>query len=171
MRTLNWRHTDWNARNFVFFLGQEIIGQLTFNSHWSFNAVYLDAETRLKFTQKGFWSRKVSIDKEGKKIGEIDNGFLGKQLLTLTNGERYELVSNFWLRNVTWKNANGSTIVKYRQATMASMGKGIVELTDSGKSEIEKLLVASGLFVRQLILKRAALTALIFLPILAAVRH
>lgn len=97
MKTLNWRHTDWSAKNFVFFLGQEIVGQLTFQSSWNFNAVYTDNKTRLKFTQKSFWDRKVSITRDDKEVGEMDSGLLGKQTLKLSTGETFELVSNFWV--------------------------------------------------------------------------
>ena len=171
MKKLNWRHTDWNARNFVFLLGQEIIGQLSFNSTWNFNAVYTDKETRLKFTQKGFWDRRVSITRDGKEIGEIERVFFDKQTLTLITGEKYELVSNIWGRDLSWKNSAGETIIKYQQATMSSMGKGTITLTDSLTIEAGKMLVTSGLFIRQLILKRRTLIVMIFIPILAAFRH
>lgn len=171
MKTLNWRHTDWSAKNFVFFLGQEIVGQLTFQSSWNFNAVYTDNKTRLKFTQKSFWDRKVSITRDDKEVGEMDSGLLGKQTLKLSTGETFELVSNFWGRDVTWKNTSGDTIAKYQQATMSSMGKGKIDITDSLTIEIEKILISSGLFVRQLILKRVTLTIAIVVPILAASRH
>jgi hypothetical protein len=171
MKTLNWRHTDWSARNFVFFLGQEIVGQLTFQSSWNFNAIYTDSKTRLKFTQKSFWDRKVSITLDDKEIGEMDSGLFSKQTLKLTTGEKFELASNFWGRDVTWKNTNGEAIAKYQQATMSSMGKGKIDIADSLSTEIEKVLISSGLFVRQLILKRVALTVAIVVPILAASRH
>lgn len=54
---------------------------------------------------------------------------------------------------------------------MSSMGKGKIDITDSLTIEIEKILISSGLFVRQLILKRVTLTIAIVVPILAASRH
>jgi hypothetical protein len=172
MKTLNWRHTDWNARNFIFSIGQEIIGQLTFNSSWNFNAVYTDKETKLKFSQKSFWDRDVLITKDGKLIGEIKNDFfLGTQTLKLPTGETFILSSNVWGRNVNWKNEKGETIVKYQQATMSSMGKGLISLNDSLTIETEKLLVSSGLFARQLLHKRVVLIVVIMIPILAASRR
>jgi len=86
MRTLNWKHTDWNARNFIFSVGKEIIGQLTFYSSWNFNAVYTDKETKLRFAQNGFWDRNVLITKDGQKIGEIKSGFFIHPTLILTTG-------------------------------------------------------------------------------------
>jgi hypothetical protein len=172
MKTLSWRHTDWNARNFIFSIGQEIIGQLTFNSSWNFNAVYTDNETNLKFSQKGFWDRDVLITNDGKQIGEIKNDFFfGRQTLKLQAGETFILSSNFWGRNVNWKNEKGETIVKYQQATMSSMGKGSISLNDSLTIEMEKLLVSSGLFARQLLHKRIVLIVVIMIPIFAASRR
>lgn len=81
MKTLNWRHTDWFAKNFIFTMEQQIIGKLTFNSSWDFNALYTDTETKLKFTQKSFWNRDVLITKDGKPIGEILIGLFGQQSL------------------------------------------------------------------------------------------
>jgi len=171
MKTLNWRHTDWNARNFIFSIGQEIIGQLTFNSYWNSNAVYTDKEANLKFTQKSFWDRDVKITKDGKTIGEIDFGLFGTQSLKFVTGERFTLSSSFWEQEVYWKNEQGETIIKYQQATMSSMGKGLISLKDSLTVETEKLLIGSGIFVRQLRRKRAALIVVIMIPILAASRR
>jgi len=168
MKTLNWRHTDWSAKNFIFSIGQEIVGKLTFNSSWNFNAVYSDEDTNLKFTQKGFWNRDVQITKDGEAVGEIKFRLFGNQTLKLTTGEQFTLSSNAWGRNVTWKTQEGKTIIEYKQATMSSMGKGVVSFADSLTNETEKLLISSGLFVRQLIRKRVAITMAIAIPIIAA---
>lgn len=171
MKTLNWRHTDWSARNFIFSIGQEIIGQLTFNSSWNFNAVYTDKETKLKFAQKSFWDRDVLITTDGKAIGEIDFRLFGTQTLKLETGERFTLSSNFWGQEVNWKNEKGETIIKYQQATMSSMGKGLISLKDSLTFETEKLLISSGLFARQAMHKRIVLMIVIMIPVLAASRR
>ena len=168
MKTLNWRHTDWSARNFIFSIGQEIIGQLTFYSSWNFNAVYTDKETRLKFTQNGFWDRSVLITKDGEKIGEIKSGFFIHPTLRLATGEKYILSSNIWGRDVNWKTENGETIIKYEQASLSSMGKGLINLKDSLTLETEKLLIGSGLYIRQYIHKRAAVMVAIAIPIIVA---
>ena len=65
MKTLHWRHTDWNARRFIFSIGQEIIGQLSFNSPWNFNATYTDHKTNLLFIQKGYWNKDTTITRNG----------------------------------------------------------------------------------------------------------
>lgn len=168
MKTLNWRHTDWSAKNFIFSIGQEIIGQLTFNSSWNFNAVYTDKETRVKFAQKSFWDRDVLITRDGKTIGEIHIGLFGEQALKLVTGERFTLSTSFWEKEAYWKNEKGETIVRYQQATMSSMGKGLISLKDSLTIEIEKLLISSGVFVRQLTHKRRAIAVAIVIPIIAA---
>ena len=94
MKTLNWRHTDWFGKNFIFSIGQEIIGQLTFCSSWNFNAVYTDKETNLKFAQKSFWDRDATITKDGETIGEINFGLFATQTLKLATGEKFTLVAN-----------------------------------------------------------------------------
>lgn len=170
MKTLNWRHTDWNGRNFIFSIGQEIIGQLTFNNFWNFNAVYTDKETKLKFSQKNFWDRGVIITKDGNTVGELDFGLFGVQTLKLVTGEKFTLSTSFWEQEVYWKTENGDTIIKYQQATMSSMGKGLVSLNDSLTIEAEKLLISCGLFARQARHKRTILFITIIVPILAASR-
>ena len=170
METLHWRHTDWFAKNFIFTIGQEIIGQLTFNSSWNFNAVYNDNETKLTFAQKSVWTKDVRITKDGKAIGEIEFKLFGIQTLKLVSGERFTLSSNFWGRDVHWKNDTGEPIVKYQQATMSSMGKGLISLKDSLTTETQKVLISSGLFIRQLMHKRIALFIVIMIPILASSR-
>jgi hypothetical protein len=171
MKTLNWRHTDWSARNFIFSVGQEIIGQLTFNSYWNSNAVYTDKDTNLKFAQKSFWDGDVLVTKDGKAVAKIDFGLLGTQTLQLLSGEKFTLSTSFWEQEVYWKNAEGKTIIKYQQATMSSMGKGLISLNESVTIEMEKLLVGSGIFARQLRRKRAALIIVIMLPIITASRR
>jgi hypothetical protein len=171
MKTLNWRHTDWNARNFIFSIGQEIIGQLTFNSYWNFNAVYTDNDTNLKFSQKSFWDMDAIISKDGETVGEINFGLFATQTLKLVTGERFTLSTSFWEQEAYWKTENGETIVKYQQATMSSMGKGLISLNDSLTIDKEKLLISGGLFARQVRHKRIILFIVIMIPILAASRR
>jgi hypothetical protein len=168
MKTLNWRHTDWNARNFIFSVGQEIVGQLTFYSSWNFNATYTDNETKIKFTQKSFWDKTVSITKNGESVGKIVSGFFTHPTLILATSKKFVLSSNAWGRNVNWKSESGETIIKYEQASMRSMGKGLIILNDSLTLETERLLISSGLFIKQYIHKRAALMVAIMIPIIAA---
>jgi hypothetical protein len=171
MKTLNWRHTGWNARNFLFTIGQEITGQLTFNSFWNFHAVYTDKETNLKFSQKGFWDRGVLITKDGKTLGEIDFGLFGKQTLKLVTGERFNLSTSFWEQETLWKNEKGDIIVKYQQATMSSLGKGLISLNETLTIETEKLLVSGGLFIRKVMQKRRSLIVVIVILLSGASRH
>jgi|GEM_PF-1933254 len=174
MKTLNWRHTDWNARNFIFFIGQEIIGQLNFNSLWNFNGFYTDKESKIQFKEYGgyFWKRAVSIIENDKIIGEITYNFFLEPKLKLVAGDTYLLTSNFWGRDVKWINAQNEIVMKYDQATMSSMGKGTITYKDSLSTETEKLLMTAGIYVRQLILKRASLLIVIMIPILTtASRH
>lgn len=171
MKTLNWRHTDWNARNFIFSIGQQVIGQLSFNSYWNYNASYTDQETKLQFSQKSFWDQDVLITREGKKVGEIIFGFFGNQTLKLVTGEKYFLSTSLWEQEAYWKTEKGDTVIKYQQATMSSMGKGLISLSDALSIEKEKLLITSGLFARQLRHKRSVVIIAAMVPILAATRH
>ncbi len=169
MKTVSWRHTDWNARHFVFTIGQEVIGQLTFNSSWNFNAVYTDKKNNLRFSQKSFWDRDVIVTQGGKPVGEIKNDFFfGRQTLKLPSGETFLLSSNVWGRNVNWKNDRGEVVVRYQQATLSSMGKGLISIDASLTSETERLLVSTGLFARQLLHKRVALMLAFMIPVWAA---
>ncbi len=171
MKTLNWRHTDWNARNFIFSIGQEILGQLTFNSYWNFNAVYTDKQTNLEFTQKSFWDRDTIITKDGETVGEINFGLFATQTLKLVTGEKFTLSTSFWEQEAYWKTEKEDTIIKYQQATMSSMGKGLISLQDSMTFETEKLLISSGLYARQARHKRTILLIAIMIPLLAASRR
>ncbi|MEA5520810.1 hypothetical protein [Limnoraphis robusta] len=171
MKTLNWRHTDWSARNFIFFIGQEIIGQLTFHNTWDFNAVYTDNDTRIRFKQRNFWDSKVSITRDEKIIGEIDAGLFKKLTIKLLTGEKYQLATNFWGRDVGWTNSDGERIINFKQATFSSMGKGTINLKDNLTLDTEKLLISSGLFVRQLIQKRVVLATAIMIPLLMISRR
>jgi len=171
MKTLNWRHTDWNARNFIFSIGQEIIGQLTFSSYWNFNAVYTAKDTNMKFSQKSFWDRDAIISKDGETVGEINFGLFATQTLKLVTGDRFTLSTSFWEQEAYWKTENGETIIKYQQATMSSMGKGLISLNDSLTIDKEKLLISGGLFARQVRHKRIVLFIAIMIPVLAASRR
>src|SRR6187402_2923056 len=153
MQTLQWRHTDWTARKFVFQLGSDIIGQLTFNNYWNLNAVYTDAETRIKFSEKSFFDDSVVVTQNEKVIGTLSCGFM-RQSLTLTGGERYDLVSNFWGRDVKWKNQHGEELIKYYQATLSTMGRGTINTNGTLSRETEILMISGGLFIKQMMLKR-----------------
>ena len=168
MKTLDWKLTDWTARKFIFSIGQEITGQLTFNGTWNFNAVYTDKETHLKFEQKNFWDRNILVTKDGKKVGEICSELLGSQTLKLLTGEKFVISTSFWEQEVYWKAEKGDTIITYRQATMSSLEKGVISLAETLNIETEKLLVCSGLFARQIRRKRIAGTVAMMIPIVGA---
>jgi hypothetical protein len=171
MKTLTWKRTDWGARNFIFLIGQEIIGQLTFNNSWNLNAVYSDTETKLHFSQKKFWGKEVLITKDGKPSGAIEFKLFGVQVLKLPTGERFTLSSNFWGRDVNWKNEKGEAVITYHQSAITAAGKGLINLNESLKLETENLLISSGLFIRQVMLKRVILLLVIIIPALASSRR
>lgn len=170
MKTLHWRHTDWNARRFIFSIGQEIIGQLAFNSPWNFNATYTDHKTNLRFIQKGYWNKDTTITRNGEVIGEITFGMFAIQTLRLRSGQRFTLSTSFFEQEAYWKAEDGTTVITYQQATLSSMGKGLISTHDSLPEEIKTVLISGGLFARQARRKRILLIAATIIPILIARR-
>lgn len=98
-----------------------MIGRLTLDSLWNFNATYSHREEMLKFAQKSFWSNLIFVMKEGRKVGEIRMGMLGEQTLKLESGERFFLYASFWEQEAYWKSEAGETVVRYRQAFMSPL--------------------------------------------------
>ncbi|MDZ4716798.1 MAG: hypothetical protein SH819_15135 [Cytophagales bacterium] len=168
MKTFTWKHTGWSAKHYIFSMGEQIIGQLTFLNSWNSNALYTDNETEFKFAQKSFWDRDVLITKDEKTIGEIHSGLFGEKKLTLATGETYFLSTSFWEQEVYWKTEKGETIIRYKQAAMSSLAKGSISLTDTLPRQTEKLLISGGIFIRKMTRKRIALTVAVGIPILAA---
>jgi hypothetical protein len=171
MKTLSWKHTDWFGKTFIFFMGQEMIGQLTFQDFFNFRAAYTNRETNFNFATKSFWDRDVVISKDGKAIGEIQHGLFGEQRLKLTSGEKFVLSTSFWEQEAYWKNERGQTIIRYRQAAMSAMGKGVISLDATLTEETESLLISSGLFARQMRRKRVTFVVLVTIPVLAVLRQ
>ncbi|GHA78259.1 hypothetical protein [Pontibacter akesuensis] len=168
MKTLNWRRTDWNGRSFIFSVGQVIVGELTFASAWNSTATYTDKHTELKFSQKSFWDSNVAVTRDNKPFGEIYSGLWGEKTLKLVTGERFILSTSFWEQEVYWKTAKGETMITYRQAAMSSMEKGVISINGSLATEVEKLLISSGLFIRQVARKRLVRTVAVITPVIAA---
>lgn len=168
MKTLNWKRTDWNARNFIISIGQELIGQLSFNNIWAFSATYTDKHTKLKYTQKSFWDRDVLVTRDGNTIAEIHSGIFKETTLKLVTGERFIISTSLWEQEVYWKTEEGETIIKYQQAPMSSMEKGSISINNSLPTETEKLLTSSGLFIRQMARRRRVRTIAVMFPAIAA---
>ncbi len=170
MKTLNWRHTDWSARKFIFFSGQEIIGELNFNSAWNFNGTYVDSGSEFQFRENAdrIWKRRVFITRNGQLVGSLHYQLFRDPQLQLATGETFILPSNFFGRNVQWTNSKNEAIVKYEQASMTSMGKGTITLTTPLPAETEKVLIIAGLYIRQLILKKTSLLLIVLIPIFAS---
>lgn len=171
MKILNWRHTDWRANNFLVYLGKQIVGQLRFISSWNFNAIYTDSENKITFKEKGYFDTTTEISKEdGSLIGLMKAKAFGRPTIRLANSEHYELISNFWGRDVQWRDAKGEPVIKYAQATMNSMGKGSITTTVPLAAETEKILFASGLYNIQLFNRKAMYFVAIMIPLLVATR-
>lgn len=168
MKTLHWKRTNWTAQNFIFSAGRDILGQLTFHSNWNFKAVYTDQQTKLKFVQESFWSRDVLITEGERIVGKIRSGLFGGSTLTLPAGDTYVIATSLWEQEVYWKTEQGETIIKYQQAIMSSLEKGVISFKNKLPLETEKLLMSSGLFIRQMRLKRIIRTVVVMIPIMAA---
>ncbi|MDO6389773.1 hypothetical protein Q4E40_06520 [Pontibacter sp. BT731] len=168
MKTLNWRHTGWIAKDFIFAMEQQIIGYLTIDSSWNFKALYTDEETKLSFAQRSFWDRDVLITKDGVAIGEIHSGLFGQKTLALLSGEKFTISTSFWEQEAYWKTEQGNTIIRYRQAIMSGMGKGSIRIEKSLPIEAERLLISSGLFIRQMTRWRRARKMAVIILVIAA---
>lgn len=168
MKMINWKRTNWTARKFIFSIEQAQVGQLTFNHTWKFDANFTDHQTQLKFTQKSFWDRDVLIKKDGKRVGELQSGLFGEQKLKLATGEIFFISTSFWGQEAYWKTIEGETIITYKQAAMSSLENGLIKLNASLTSDIEKLLISTGLFARLVSRKRIAQTVAVMIPILTA---
>lgn len=172
MKSIQWRHTDWSARRFVFQAGQELIGQLVFANNWNFDATYSSSDSRLTFTEKGFWDRKVHITRDGVEVALLTNTLFGKALLQLHSGEVYQLKSNFLGRNIQWLNSQDEVVIQYKQATLSTMGKGTVQFHQTLSNATEQLLLSSGLYMPRLVVKRMMTVMVCCIPIMAAAsRH
>jgi len=156
MQTIEWNHVGWSTLNFVFSLEEKPIGQLDFSGLWNFKAVYSDPETALYFTPKGFWNRKVIITEREKVIAEVKRGAFTPLTLYLASGEQFTLHANVWGRDVQWKNEKGDSIIQYKQATLGNMAKGSIVFKASLPLETAKILMSSGLYIRQYLRKRGA---------------
>ncbi len=157
MKTIHWNNLDWSTRHFIFTLEEKPIGQLDFSSFWNLDAVYSDPETVLHFTHKGFWNRKIIITKGEEIIAEVQRGAFTPLTLHLASGEQFTLHTNVWGRDVQWKNEKGESIIQYKQATLGTMmAKGSVVFKASLPPETAKILMSSGLYIRQCVRKRGA---------------
>jgi hypothetical protein len=165
MNTLQWRHTDWTAKSFVFSIGEKIIGQLTFAGSLTFSATYNSNKNKLKFSEKDFWGKEVSIEKDGNVVALFSHNIFGNQTLTLKNGDKFSLTSDFWGSNAKWQNLKGDTIVTYSAATMSTMGKGTIHISENMDEEIEEILFSGGLFIKQYIIRKFILISAILSPL------
>jgi hypothetical protein len=168
MKTLTWQHTDWFEKHFIFKMEQQVIGQLIIDSSWNINAEYTDKETKLIFAQKSFWNRDVLITREGKMIGEIHIGLFGEQTLYVVTGEKFFLSTSLWEQEAYWKTEKGETVIKFQQMFMSSVGKGMINSQNTLTIEMEKLLISSGVFIRQLKRKQTAAIVAVMIPIIAS---
>lgn len=150
--TLTWKSGDWIGRE----AGNDVAGLLTFNN-WNSKATYADGRLTLSFAQKGFWNTTILVKLSQTIIGEVTRPFSGKTTLRFVTGEQYNLVSNFWGTKVRWTNGDGETLVEYHQATMSSMGKGTIVFDETLSPETRTVLAVTGVFMRQLVSKTAAL--------------
>lgn len=170
MRTINWRHTDWGARNFVLSMGEQVMGSLSIGTSWIFKGSYTDHSTNLKFAQRSFWDRDMVITNGNEKVGEISSSILGRHRLLTSAGRAYFLSTSLFEQEAYWKTESGQTLITYQQATMSSLGKGTIKMAESLSVEEQTLLIASGIFARKAEHRRRVWVAVFMLFIASAAR-
>jgi hypothetical protein len=170
MKILNWQQTKWFCKDTVFTLGEETVGALTFNN-WSLNAKYQGPGTSIVFKQKGAWSSKILVTQNDRSVGEISSAWNGKATLKLGDSETYVLKSESWGTKLKWLQNSDDAIIRYECASLGSMGKGVININHALSSEIESLLVPTGVFISRLNSIKAGLFVAVFVPIIAGVSN
>lgn len=153
MKSLQWRHTDWTARKYVFQSGLDTIGKLVLG-YWDSSAVYLTAESRMAFSEESFWRNTIHVKRDNVQVAVIKYEVFGPYALQLHSGEVYYLKRDFVGRNTKWENEEGAAIASYQPATFSSGGKGTLNFTQSVAEETEHLLAGSGLYLSVLFQRR-----------------
>jgi len=160
--TFDWTLKDLTARNFLIAFNKEPVGQLSFNDMWTFNASYETGSSAIRFVETGFFRQRVSVKSQQREIGKLDLNVFGTTTLQLEGGKIFTLTTNFFGRNMKWKNDQGDIVVELNQPTLRDLGRGTI-LTDAKlDKEVTDLLSASGLYISNLTSKRIAR----FIPIL-----
>ncbi|MBF9239622.1 hypothetical protein I2I05_19675 [Hymenobacter sp. BT683] len=167
MKTSTWKCADWLAQRFVITLERQREGQLLFTSWWHHDAVYTDHDTKLQFARKSFWSSDIFITKDGEPLGEIRFGLFGEPALTRASGELFVLSTSLWEQEAYWKTAGGETLMRFQQAALSFIGKGVIRSAEALPRELETLLVSSGVFAQQLSRNRTVLLVAMLLLLIA----
>lgn len=172
MKTFTWQRLNWFATRFLVRMEQHPVGQLLFTSSWNWDAEYTEQDTTLRFVQPSAWSNEVLVTQDGQPVGGIRFRLFGEQTLQLASGEYFVLSTSPWQQEVYWKTPSGETLLTYQQATWSARSTGIISSPNALSAELERLLLSSGIYMRQLSQMRTALLILILLPLLStANRH
>lgn len=145
METVTWKNSDLSGVRFDFENNDQTFGTLTLLSELSSNANFTTDNDRLQFQRVGFRDNKVQIKRNNELIGEIKNRIFGRTYLQLKTGRTFKLSSNLVGRNLKWLDTNGQPIVEYKMATMSSMRKGSIIISDSLTKEEKEILPSAGI--------------------------
>jgi len=165
MKTLNLKSTSWTARNFIFGLGQEIIGRLSFQSGFRYKASYEEKNLSYQFASPSFWGSSIDVLSSGKKIATLKQKWF-KDYITLATGETFTFRSSFGGRKQWWATAQGKEIVQFTSPTFNSLGRSTITIDDDLSTDTSTLLMSSGIVVRQLRVQRVLLFV-VLIPVIS----
>jgi hypothetical protein len=157
MYTIRWKSKDWRGRKLLFTNSAGETGFLHFNNAWNLNAVFQMKKVELLFTEKGFWKKTVHIEANSVEIGQVENRHTTSKILRLNSGKMFELTTNFWGRNLRWKDLNGEIIASYIPGfSLVSMGKGEIQFNEELPEDMMLIMAGTGLFLKLNSIKKAA---------------
>jgi hypothetical protein len=156
MNTLEWKSLHWSGKTLLINQNEVAVGRLTFNNSWYSNAEYNSRQRKTKFIQKNFLSQSVKVMLGEILVGEIKLSVFGNQVLTLKSGEEYRLCSDFLGRSIRWIDSSGQLLIKYNQPTMTSFTRGTIETITELPDDQKDILLSSGLFIKTLVVLKAA---------------
>jgi len=159
-RFINWKN-NWFSGNFQLFVDGVQKGMITFGT-WKSDAVSMFEDKNYYFVNEGFWQSKTKvIDRNTNEMVAIItyDSWKSKALISLNTGEQYE-----WKSTGIWKTQ--FTVSNYKDAhIMYNSGSNSGAISSDTDNE---LLIISGLFIKQIYNKRAALIVVCLIPIMTA---
>ncbi|MGQ7856926.1 hypothetical protein ACUN24_22025 [Pedobacter sp. WC2501] len=162
---INWK-SNWLNGNFQLFADGVQKGMISFSS-WRSDAESMFEDKNYQFANDGFWkSRTKVIDRKTLEVIAIINydSWKSMAVISLNTGEQYE-----WKSTGIWKSQ--WTVSNYKDEhiiyTSSSNSGTISSNTDN------KLLIITGLFIKQVYNKRTALMIACIVPVIttSTLRH
>ncbi|MGM9479506.1 hypothetical protein ACS5PU_24005 [Pedobacter sp. GSP4] len=157
-KLINWKN-NWFSGNFQLFVAGAQKGMITFST-WRSDAESMFEDKNYQFVNEGFWqSRTKVIDRKTNELVAIItyDSWKSKAVISLSSGEQYE-----WRSTGIWKTQ--FTVSNYKDVHImysASSNSGAIS-ADTGS----ELLIITGLFIKQIYNKRAAVLVACFIPLI-----